>query len=69
MDIVSHILSKKYIEDSLQGAGALKGKSAYEIADFYTEAFFNDMKDLNIRKPSIIEKASSNIDKYIEYIE
>lgn len=32
MDIVSHILSKKYIEDSLQGAGALKGKSAYEIA-------------------------------------
>lgn len=32
MDITSYILSKKYIEDSLQGAGALKGKSAYEIA-------------------------------------
>ena len=32
MDIVSYILSKKYVEDSLVGAGALKGKSAYEIA-------------------------------------
>lgn len=32
MDIKSYILSKKYIEDSLEGAGALKGKSAYEIA-------------------------------------
>ena len=32
MDIVSYILSKKYVEDSLAGAGALKGKSAYEIA-------------------------------------
>lgn len=32
MDVVSYILSKKYIEDSLAGAGALAGKSAYEIA-------------------------------------
>lgn len=32
MDITSYILSKKYIEDSLAGAGALAGKSAYEIA-------------------------------------
>lgn len=32
MDVTSYILSKKYIEDSLAGAGALKGKSAYDIA-------------------------------------
>ena len=32
MDITSYILSKKYIEDTLAGAGALAGKSAYEIA-------------------------------------
>ena len=32
MDTVSYILLKKYIEDSLKGAGAIKGKSAYEIA-------------------------------------
>lgn len=32
MDVVSYILSKKYVDDSLAGAGALAGKSAYEIA-------------------------------------
>lgn len=32
MDIVSYILSKRYVDDSLAGAGAVKGKSAYEIA-------------------------------------
>lgn len=32
MDIITYILSKRYIDDSLAGAGAVKGKSAYEIA-------------------------------------
>jgi hypothetical protein len=32
MDVISYILSKKYIEDSLAGAGAIKGKSAFDIA-------------------------------------
>jgi hypothetical protein len=32
MDITAYILSKRYIENSLAGVGALKGKSAYEIA-------------------------------------
>lgn len=32
MDIVSLLLAKRYVDDSLAGAGALKGKSAYEVA-------------------------------------
>lgn len=32
MDVTSYILAKRYIDDSLSGAGALAGKSAYEIA-------------------------------------
>lgn len=32
MDITSLLLSKKYVDDSLVGAGAVKGKSAYEVA-------------------------------------
>ena len=56
-------------EDKMAKGAAREGKTVYEIADFYTEAFFNDMVDLNIRKPSIIEKASDNIEKYIEMIE
>ena len=32
MDIVSYILAKKYVDAALSDAGALQGKSAYEIA-------------------------------------
>ena len=32
MDIITYILSKRYVDDSLAGAGALVGKSAYDIA-------------------------------------
>ena len=55
-------------EDKMAKGAAREGKTVYEIAEFYTNAFFSDMADLNIRKPSIIEKASDNIDKYIEMI-
>jgi len=56
-------------EDKMSKGAKREGKTVYEIADFYTNAFFNDMKDLNIRKPEIIEKASDHIDVYIEMIE
>ena len=32
MDIISYILSKRYIDDILAGTEALQGKSAYDIA-------------------------------------
>ena len=32
MDITSYLLAKKYVDETLTGAGALKGKSAYEVA-------------------------------------
>ena len=32
MDISAYILAKKYVDATLKGAGALTGKSAYEIA-------------------------------------
>lgn len=32
MDITTYVLLKKYITDSLAGAGALVGKSAYQVA-------------------------------------
>lgn len=32
MDIVTYALLKKYIKTSLEGAGALTGKSAYDLA-------------------------------------
>lgn len=56
-------------EDKMTKGAKREGKTVYEIADFYTAAFFKDMSDLNIRKPSIIEKASDHIETYIEMIE
>lgn len=32
MDITAYILAKKYVDAALSNAGALQGKSAYEIA-------------------------------------
>lgn len=43
MDITSLLLSKKYVEDSLAGAGAIKGKSAYEVAQ--SNGFTGSEKD------------------------
>lgn len=52
----------------LQGAKR-EHKTVYEIADFYTQAFFADTEKLNITKPKIVEKASDHIEFYIKMIE
>lgn len=56
-------------EDKMAKGAKREGKTVYEIADFYTKAFLNDMRELNIKVPEIIEKASDNIDIYIMMIE
>ena len=55
-------------EDKMEKGARREGKTVYEIADFYTKAFLDDMKSLNIKVPEIIEKASDNIDIYIKMI-
>ena len=44
-------------------------KTVLEIAKFYTDAFFEDFKKLNIKKPEIISAATDNIDEYIKIIQ
>ncbi|MDD3341456.1 MAG: cysteine--tRNA ligase [Bacilli bacterium] len=56
-------------EDKMLKGAKREHKTVYEIADFYTEAFFADTHKLNIKKPPVIEKASSHIDMYIKMIE
>ena len=55
-------------EDKMLKGAEREKKTVYEIADFYTKAFFIDASKLNIRKPSIVEKATDHIDFYIEMI-
>ncbi len=67
---VGHLTSDAdYGEDKMTKGAKREGKTVYEIADFYTKAFFKDMEKLNIKKPKIIEKASDHIDMYIKMIE
>ncbi|MDD4608320.1 MAG: cysteine--tRNA ligase [Bacilli bacterium] len=66
---VGHLTSDSDTGEDKMLKGAIReNKTVYEIADFYTKAFFNDTDKLNIKKPEIIEKASDQIDQYIKMI-
>ncbi|MDE6141634.1 MAG: cysteine--tRNA ligase [Bacilli bacterium] len=56
-------------EDKMEVAKKRENKTAMEIAEFYTEAFFKDFYALNCRRPDVVSPATTNIDKYIEMIE
>jgi cysteinyl-tRNA synthetase len=55
-------------EDKIELGARREGKSAWEIADFYTKAFFKDIERLNILKPTIVCKATDHINDMIELI-
>ncbi len=55
-------------EDKMVKGAKRENKSVYEIAQFYTDAFFKDCKDLKIKKPDAILKATECIDDYVEFI-
>ncbi len=56
-------------DDKMQVAAQKEQKSALQIAEFYTDAFMQDLAKLNIKKPEIISKATDNIQEYIKIIE
>ena len=55
-------------EDKMLKGDQREHKSVLEIAKFYTDAFFEDFKKLNIKKPDTIVPATSLIDEYIKII-
>ena len=55
-------------EDKMEKAARKENKNPYEIAEFYTKAFFADMDKLNIDKPEIIAKATEHIPEMLEYV-
>jgi len=56
-------------EDKMEKGAAREGKSAWEIADFYFEAFKKDLTALNIIGPTTWCKATDNIPEQIALIE
>lgn len=55
-------------EDKLQKSARKEGKSAWEIADFYTRDFMDGMKTLNILQPDHFVKATDHIQDQIDLI-
>ena len=56
-------------EDKMLKGAKREKKTVMEIAQFYTEKFFEDCRALNIRRPEVVEPATACIDDFIRVIE
>ena len=55
-------------DDKMELAAKKENKTPYEIAKFYTDIYFNDLKELNIDIPEYITPATKYINQMIELI-
>lgn len=66
---VGHLTSDGDTGDDKMLKGAKREhKTVMEIAKFYTDAFFDDCKKLNIKRPDVVEPATGCIDEFIKVI-
>lgn len=66
---VGHLVSDADTgEDKMEKGARRSGKSAWEIAEFYTQAFRDDLHRLNILEPVVWTKATDHISEQIEFI-
>lgn len=56
-------------EDKMEVGARKAGKTIWEIADYYSQVFFNDLAKLNVLKPQIIPKATDHVQEMIELIQ
>lgn len=56
-------------EDRMEKTAAKEGKTAWEVAEFYTEAFLHDYEALRLLKPLQFVKATDHIKEQISLIE
>src|SRR3990172_3193317 len=55
-------------EDRIEKAAKREGKTAWDIAEFYINAFLQDYKKLNLTEPFVFSKATEHIEEQIELI-
>ncbi len=67
---VGHLVSDADTgEDKMEKGSRQTGKSAWEIAEFYTQAFRQDLARLNIEEPTIWCKATDHIAEQIAFVQ
>ena len=55
-------------EDKMLKGARREHKTVMEIAKFYTDAFFEDCRKLNIKTPDVVQPATGCIDEYIQIV-
>ena len=55
-------------EDKMLKGAKREHKTVMEIAQFYTDAFFEDCRKLNIKRPDVVQPATGCIDEYIKIV-
>ncbi len=66
---VGHMTSDEDVgEDKMLVASKREKKSPWEIAQFYTQIFFEDFKKLNIEMPTYVCKATEHVPDMVEYV-
>lgn len=55
-------------EDRIEKAAKSEHKSAWEVAAFYTQAYLNDLDQLNIERPTKLAKATEHIPEMIALV-
>ncbi|MDR0449124.1 MAG: cysteine--tRNA ligase [Rickettsiales bacterium] len=66
---VGHLVSDEDTgEDKMQKGARREGKTAWDVAEFYTAAFLRDMKDLNILAPTFMPRATDYIMQQIAWV-
>jgi len=56
-------------EDKLEKGAAKQGKTVWEVAEFFTNNFYESMDKLNIERPNVICKATDHIKEQIELVQ
>lgn len=56
-------------EDKMLAGARREKKSVMEIAKYYTDAFFDDCRKLNIKTPDVVEPATNCIPEFIEMVQ
>jgi len=67
---VGHLVSDADTgEDKMEKGAAKAGKTVWEVAEYFTEYFYNFMNELNVLPPTIVCKATDHIADQIVLIE
>jgi len=66
---VKHVMNITDVDDKIIKKVQKDGKSLKEVTEFYTKAFLDDLKKLNVEKPEIMPKATEHIKDMVELIQ